>query len=448
MIYDLVISGGTVIDPVLGEYKANLGITEGKIIKISEAPLEGQRIIKLNGEVVSAGFIDIHMHGGELSEHCSADVDIFRYMALMGVTTAVGGNCGLGDPAIFGQTGTMLPVNYFCLAGHGDLREKSGCSDRYRGATDEEVKIMKQFLEEGLQGGALGLSFGLEYIPGTTIDELLQLSRVVARYPGKLVSAHYRYDADRSLEALAEMIIVARETNVKFQVSHLNSCTAFGQTVEGLKMLEAASRSGVDIMADAYPYDAFSTFIGSAVFDPGCFERMGAGYEQILVCEGKYSGRRCTEEIFNDLRVNDPDALVVAFVMKEDEVVETLKHPLVMIASDGFIKNGRGHPRAAGAFPRVLGRYVRERGDLDLVTAINKMTVMPAERLGLETKGRIAEGYDADITIFNKEVVEDRATFENPTEPPAGIGHVIVDGESVVENGRFTGKKTGVFIST
>ncbi len=445
MIYDLVINGGIIIDHEHGQYEANLGISGGSIAKIAEMPLEGKQEIRLDGERVSAGFIDIHMHGGELAEPCMVDNDIFKHLALMGVTTAVGGNCGLGNTMVFNQVETLLPINYYCLVGHGILRERAGLNDRYRAASDHEIELMKQYLEEELKGGALGLSFGMEYIPGTSMDELLQLSKVVSRYPGKLVSAHYRYDADRSLEAVAEMIIVARETKVKFQISHLNSCTAFGQTGPGLKMLEAAARAGINIRADAYPYDAFSTFIGSAVFDPGCFERLEADYDQILVCEGKYRGQRCTEDVFNDLRENDPDALVVAFVMKEDEVVETLRHPLVMIASDGFIKNGRGHPRAAGTFPRVLGRYVRERGDLDLVTAIGKMTAMPAERLGLTNKGRVAEGFDADITIFDYENISDRATFDNPTEPPAGIEYVFVRGVPVVEKGQFTGEKAGSF---
>jgi len=446
-MFDTAINNGVVIDPVDGEYASNIGISNGKIVTVSNNFLEGKRVIDAKGMKVAPGFIDIHMHGGEISTPSRIDTEMFNYMALMGVTTCAGGNCGLGDPGIFAFKKENLPVNYLGFLGHGSLREKAGLRDRYGSAQKNHIEKMAAALEEGLKSGAVGLSFGLEYIPGTSTEELLQLSRVVSRHPGKLVSAHYRFDATRSLEALAELIIVARETKVKFQISHINSCTAFGQMQEGLSMLAAASEAGVDIRADAYPYDAFSTFVGSAVFDEGCFENWGAGYDAIEVCEGKYKGKRCTEEIFNYIRENEPDNLVIAFVMNEDEVVEAIRHPLVMVASDGYIKDGQGHPRAAGAFPRLLGRYVREDNCLDLVTAVKKATLMPAERLGLKSKGRVKEGFDADITVFDSENIRDKATFQDPTRPPCGIEYVLVNGEEAVKESRLTDRLTGRFMS-
>ena len=446
-MFDLVINDGVVIDPIDGEYVSNIGVSNGKIVKITNDFLEGKKRIILQDEKVSPGFIDIHMHGGEVNAPCIINAEIFEYMALMGVTTCVGGNCGLGDIEIFNYGKIGLPVNYLCLIGHGALREKVGCVDRYRGATNNEIEKMIVILEEGLKNGSLGLSFGLEYTPGAPIDELIKLCRVVSCYPNKIVSAHYRFDAARALEAIAELIIIARDTGVRFQISHFNSCTAFGQTSEGLLMINAAYEAGVDIGVDAYPYDAFSTFIGSAVFDPGCFDKWGAGYDAILVCEGKHKGQRCTEEIFDYIREHEPNNLVVAFVMKEEEVVKAIQHPLVLIASDGLIRDGQGHPRAAGAFPRVLGRYVRLNKHLDLITAIKKMTSMPAERLGLKTKGRIKEGYDADITIFNSDTIIDNATFQNPTKPPIGVEYVLVNGIEVVEKSKLTGNLAGSFLN-
>jgi N-acyl-D-amino-acid deacylase len=446
-LFDLAINNGVVLDPVDGEYVSNIGVSTGKIEKIDSDFLKGRVNIDLNGEKVAPGFIDIHMHGGEVNAPCIFYAEIFDYMALMGVTTCVGGNCGLGSSEILKWEKSGLPVNYLCLVGHGALREKAGCTDRYRPASNNELAKMIALLEEDLEGGSLGLSFGLEYTPGAPIDELIKLCRVVSRYPNKLVSAHYRFDAARALEAIAELIIVARDAGVRFQISHLNSCTAFGQTDEGLRMIDAAYREGVDLGVDAYPYAAFSTFIGSAVFDPGCFEKWGVSYDAVLVCEGRYRGQRCSEEIFNYIRKHEPDSLVVAFVMREEEVVRAIRHPLVMIASDGILKEGKGHPRAAGAFPRVLGRYVREERHLDLVSAVKKMTLMPAERLGFAAKGRIKEGFDADLTIFNGDTIIDRATFENPTEPPFGIEYVFVNGIKVVEKGRLTGNLPGAFLS-
>jgi N-acyl-D-amino-acid deacylase len=445
-VFDLSINNGVILDPVDGEYTSNLGISDGKIKCISKNILQGETIINLQGEKVSPGFIDIHMHGGEVNTPCIFCAEIFDYMVQMGVTTCVGGNCGLGNFDIFNCEDVKLPLNYLCLIGHGALREKAGCTNRYGAASEEEIEKMSSLLEKEITKGSLGLSFGLEYSPGARIDELIKLCRIVSRFPEKMVSAHYRFDATRALEAIAELIIIARDSNVKFQISHINSCTAFGQTDQALAMISAALEAGVDLGVDAYPYNAFSTFIGSAVFDHGCFEKWGVSYDAILVCEGKYKGKRCNEEIFNYIRANEPDDIVVAFVMREDEVIKAIQHPLVIIASDGIIKNGQGHPRAAGTFPRVLGRFVREKKCLDLVTAIKKMTIMPAQRLGLENKGRIKEDYDADITIFNSETIIDKATFEDPVKPPEGINHVFIRGLAVVKEGKPTGNHPGELV--
>jgi N-acyl-D-amino-acid deacylase len=386
------------------------------------------------------------MHEDNLDDG-KIEYEIFNNMALMGVTTSVGGNCGLGDVEIgtyLNQlNGQKAPVNYLGMIGHGALREKVGCDDNYRPATDTELKEMKRILRQGLEKGSLGLSLGLEYTPGAPTSELIEMVEIVAEYPDRLASAHYRFDADRSLEALGEMIIIARETGVKFQISHIGSCTAFGQMSTGLEMIEAANRGGVDIMADVYPYDAFSTYVGSAVFDPGCFEKWGVDYSAIKVTAGKYKGQRCDKKIFEYLRENKPDDLVVAFVMEEKEVIKAMQHPLVMIASDGILNDGQGHPRAAGTFPRVLGKYVREGENLELVDAIKKITHLPAQRIGLKSKGRVKEGFDADLTIFDYENVIDNASFNNPIKSPEGIENVIIAGRETVCDGKLTNLKPG-----
>ena len=449
-MFDVVINNGSIIDPVNGECQGNIGVTGGKIALISPEPLRGRNSIDAQGKKVSPGFIDIHMHEDKI-EDGRIKYEGFNSMVLMGVTTCVGGNCGLGSTdidlyrQIIDRQGCT--VNYAGLIGHAALREKVGCADRYRPATKEQINEMSKILQDGLEKGALGLSFGIEYTPGVSITELIQLSSVVSAYPNRMVSAHYRFDANRALEALAELIIVAREAQVKFQISHLGSCTAFGKTEEALPMLETAHTAGADIGIDCYPYDAFCTYIGSAAFDPGCFEKWGVGFEALKIAEGKYKGEQCTAEIFKYLRENEPDAFVIAFVMNEKEVIKTLQHPLVMVGSDGHVKNGQGHPRSAGTFPRVLGRFTRDNGYLDLVSAINKMTNMPAQRLGLDSKGRIKEGSDADLTIFDYDTIIDRATYENPTFPPAGIESVLIGGTEVVRHGQLTSQRPGVFLS-
>jgi len=445
-MYDLVINKGEIIDPLDGRYKANIGIEDDKIKKISKNELKGKKVIDAKSNMISPGFIDIHMHEDNVKNN-KIEFEIFNNMVQMGVTTAIGGNCGLGNSEIGNYlnilTETNSPLNYAGMIGHGSLREKVGCNDKYRKTSEKEILEMKNILKKGLEEGAIGLSFGLEYTPGATIMEMIELCKIVANYSGRLVAAHYRFDANRSLEAIAEMIIIARETGVKFQISHIGSCAAFGQMETALKMIEAANQAGVDIMADVYPYDAFSTYVGSAVFDEGCFEKWGVDYSALKVTEGKYKNQRCDREIFEYIRKNEPDDLVVAFVMEEKEVVKAMQHPLVMIASDGILNDGQGHPRAAGTFPRVLGEYVREKGKLNLKNAIDKITRMPAERTGLTKKGRIKEGYDADLCIFDYNKIIDKATFNNPTQKPEGIREVIVAGTSVVENGELVDKYPG-----
>lgn len=445
-MFDMVINNGEIIDPEDGKYRANIGIENAKIKKITKNKLNGKKVIDAASNMISPGFIDIHMHEDDF-KNGKIKFEIFNNMVKMGVTTAIGGNCGLGDSDIGSYLDVLAeespPLNYAGMIGHGSLREKVGCNDRYGKASQKEISEMKKHLKKGLEDGAIGLSFGLEYTPGATIMEMIELSEVVADYSNRLVAAHYRFDANRSLEAIAEMIIIARETGVKFQISHIGSCNAFGQMKAALEMIEAAHKDGVDVMADVYPYDAFSTYVGSAVFDEGCFEKWGVDYNAIKVTEGKYKGQRCNKEIFEYIRENEPNDLVVAFVMEEKEVVKAMQHPLVMIASDGILNEGQGHPRAAGAFPRVLGKYVRKEGKLNLINVIDKITRMPAERTGLSNKGRIKEGYDADLCIFDYDKIIDKATFNNPTQKPEGIKEVIVAGTSVVDNGNLVDKYPG-----
>jgi len=269
------------------------------------------------------------------------------------------------------------------------------------------------------------------------------MAKVVGEFPDKLIAAHYRSDAEAGVEAIKELTYISWITSVPIQISHIGSCTAFGMMREGLQAMEQARKIGIDVMSDCYPYAAFSTFIGSAVFDEGCFERWGTDYSAIEPAEGEYRGQRCTRETFEYLRAHEPDTLVVAFVMNKDEVMEALVHPMVMVGSDGLMREGQGHPRAAGAFPRVFAHYVREREGLSLIDAILKMTLMPAERLGLKNKGKLTLGSDADITIFDPDKIVDRATYANPTTAPEGIPYVLVNGELVVDKGELTGVKPG-----
>lgn len=448
-MYDLIIKGGNIIDPVDGIYSANVGIDKNRIAYIGPELVKGNREIDASGCYVSPGFIDLHSHENAVKEGF-IEKGIFESSVLMGVTTTVGGNCGMG-PIVLNDYREAIekhgaPLNYAALSGHAFLREAVGCTDRYSRATKNQVEKMVDLLHEALNQGASGLSVGLEYTPGASTEELLELSQTVAEYKDRLFSVHYRFDGERSLEAVAELIIVARETEVRMQISHLGSGTAFGKTAEALDMIDSAYNAGVDVGFDVYPYDAFCSIIGSAVFDEGCLQRWGVDYSAIKVVEGKYSGRICTPEIFMEKRTHEPETMVVAFVMDEEEIIKAIQHPLGVIASDGRIINGQGHPRSAGTFPRVLGQYVREKGYLELLTAINKMTNLPAKRLRLDSRGRIRKGFFADITIFDYENIIDRATYEQPALAPNGIKQVIVNGVEVVKDMEMTGALPGLFL--
>ena len=207
---------------------------------------------------------------------------------------------------------------------------------------------------------------------------------------------------------------------------------------KALKLLEDAHADGVDIMADCYPYTAFSALIGTTVFDEGCFERWGADYSSLMVAEGPFRNQFCTPELFYKLRETAPNTRIIGFVMSEEGVDYALRHPMVMVGSDGRFANGFGHPRGAGTFSRVLSRYVREKQLLTFEQAIDKMTIMPAERLHLRKKGRIQEGCDADIVILDRNLIRDGATFSDPLLSSEGIHAVIVNGEVCLRHGRYT----------
>lgn len=450
----IIIKGGRVIDPETSSDRVtDVTVSEGKILRIGDTSEAADCEIDAQGKVVCPGFIDIHMHEDRTIPKDSRkliETRALECMLNMGVTTAVGGNCG-ESPEDFGGYAGMLektgsPVNFCCYMGHKTLRETVGLSDPYIPASGSQIEEIKILLKKALEGGCIGISFGLEYTPGASTEEMIALGNVLHAYENRLMAAHYRYDADRALEALQELIHVSQKTQIPMQISHLGSCCAFGNMKQGLELIDDAKRQGIDVQADCYPYDAFSTTIGSPVFDPGCFERWKSSYGAILVAEGKYRGNYCDESIFNDLRKNYPETIVVAFVMKQDEVIQALQHPGIMVASDGYIHDGQGHPRIAGTFPRVLGRFVRQEKALELIEALSKMTVLPAKRLNLSNKGRLREGFDADIVIFDPERIIDRATFENPLESPFGIEWVIINGEVALKHGYPVKTDTGKII--
>ncbi|MEE0796934.1 MAG: amidohydrolase family protein [Anaerovoracaceae bacterium] len=448
---DILITGGKYPDFTENCFKyANIGVKDGKIAYIGGEEPEAAETIDAGGRVVSPGFIDIHMHEEKVSE--GDKWVIAKMMARQGVTLAVGGNCGVMNQPVKDFKAMIermggCPVNYIILTGYNYYRHDVLGLGHYDRADKKVWDRIREFMLEDLKEGAYGISFGIEYDPGITTEEI-KYAIGVSDDDHLLVSAHYRADGAKAAEAVREMIDIQESTGKKFQVSHLSSCSAMGQMKEVLDLINEEHEKNPKFNYDTYPYNAFSTHIGSTVFEDGCLEAWGKDYSDIMLTVEPYKNVRCTKEIFEDARKNYPDMLAVAFVMNEEEIAEAIANPIGMVASDGIINNGLGHPRAAGTFPRVLGKYVREEGKTDLLTALRKMTYEPAARLELENrKGLIAEGADADITIFDPDTIADGPQFGDIDIPNKGIDYVIVNGRIAVCDNNIVSEKAGKFIS-
>lgn len=447
---DILISGGSYPDYKKEQIVQNdIGIKDGKIVEISHITEPAKITIDAKGQIVSPGFIDIHMHEEDFINEGEKYV-IAEMMLKMGVTTCLGGNCGVQHQNLnlFKNTINKIggsPVNYLMLVGYNSYRKKLGVNT-YTKADKEQQQKLLEIMKKELEEGAYGFSFGIEYDPGMDVDEIMH---ILENFDDKnlFVSVHYRSDSTKAIDAIKEMISIADQSQMKFQISHLSSCSAMGQMKEALELINKEIKRNPKINYDTYPYSAFSTEIGSTVFDEGCFETWGKSYNSILITDGEYKNKFCDKELFEKIRKENPEMLVVAFVMNEDEIAEAIANSYGMIASDGIINNGNGHPRAAGTFPRVLGKYVREDQAISLLDALRKITLEPAKRLDFTSKGQILIGCDADITIFDPNTIKDGADFSQLNVPPTGIEYVIVNGKIAVEHNNLINDRAGRFIS-
>lgn len=317
----------------------------------------------------------------------------------------------------------------------------AGSTDKYAHVTKEQKQKMACDIEEALDRGCLGISYGIRYVPGIDMDELAITGKACVKSK-KLIAAHMRSDAAEVFDAARELMDTGKKLDIPVQISHIGSMAGFGQMEEFLNLVDEYKMNGLDVMCDCYPYYAFSTHLGSTTYDEGWRERYGCGYDVVELCEGKYKGRRCTKDIFDEVRREFPECITVCHVMKPEDVDMAFRHPAVMVASDGLFDNGQGHPRASGTFPRLIKEFVKT-GKLSLYDAVNMMTAMPAERLGLENKGRINAGADADVVIFDLDKISDRATFAKPDAAPVGIDCVFIGGEAAAMNCQILNSNLG-----
>lgn len=440
--YDLVILNGRVIDP---ESKTDairhLGISGGTIKAISSRQLTGRTVIDARGLVVSPGFIDLHQHGQNEENN--------RFKAMDGVTTALELEVGTGDiDAWYTQREQKSLINYGVSIGHIAARMMamgepvgflpSGPAAR-RAATDAEILEMKQTLERGLKRGAVAVGFGIQYTPNASRWEILEMFRVAERF-GASCHVHMRHagvkEPASSIQALEELIAAAAITGAPLHVVHIQS-TGGPATPKLLQMITEAKSRNLDVTTECYPYIAGMTDIKSAIFDEGWQEVFGIDYKDL---QWAATGERLTKQTFDEYRKTG--GMVAVFSMTEEIVTGAIKDPVTMIASDGILERGKGHPRTAGTYSRILGKYVREQRALTLIDALAKMTLMPARRLerrvpSMKNKGRIRIGADADLTIFDPQTIIDKSTYQDPAQYSEGIRFVIVNGVSVVKDGQL-----------
>lgn len=441
------IENGRVIDP-LGriDAKLNLLLENGKIACLTREKLPADEITDASGLVVCPGFIDLHGHEDPVKDGIRyADEQRANLACLlrMGVTTCLAGNCGdnFCDPSEFldliDREGCF--VNVAMLAGYTYFRDRLSSATHYEPASSAERKRIAAALRKALEAGCAGISFGLEYVPGMSGEELREAAHVCAP-SGKLIAAHIRFCAEKAPEAAAEILETGRAESVPVQISHIGSMAGYGQMEEFLNLVDSYRAEGMDVCCDCYPYSAFSTTIGSAPYDD--LEAIHCSYEDIELCEGEHKGQRCTKEIFEQERREHPELLTVGHVMKEEEIRRAFRHPNVAVGSDCFLSEGNGHPRAAGAFPRFLRVYAKECG-MSLPEALFQITALPARRLGLSGKGTLCPGADADLVLFDPDCLKDRADFQNPVLPPEGIHAVFLAGRPAVLDGRIVNGTLG-----
>ncbi len=430
--YDLVLAGGRVIDPETGlDGVRNVGITGGKIRAISAGQMKGRARIDCAGLVVAPGFIDLHAHG--------VDEENNRFQAMDGVTTALeleGGAADI-DEWYRSREGKSL-INYGVSAGHSAVRRRVLRADAVgKEASDEQIAEMRREIARGLERGAVAVGFGIQYTPGASRWEIQEMFRAAAA-AGASCHPHIRHagakEPESSITALEEVIAAAAITGAPLHVVHVTS-SGIGNTPRMLQMIKEARSRGLDVTTECYPYTAAMTGLQSAIFDEGWQQKLGIDYKDL---QWVATGERLTAETFAGYR--KAGGMVVVHLIPESIVRTAVADPTVMIASDGLIVNGKGHPRGSGTFARVLGRYVRQERALGLAEALGKMSLMPARRLErrvpqMKDKGRIRAGADADIVVFDPLTVSDTSTYEEPAKFSTGIKHVLVNGVFVVKDG-------------
>ncbi|MDB5191265.1 MAG: D-aminoacylase [Segetibacter sp.] len=496
---DIIIRNGKIIDGTGNNwYYGDIAILDGRIAAIGK--LQGWkagRILDASGLVIAPGFIDVHTHI-EDDEVKNPTASNFIYD---GVTSVVTGNCGssrLDLEKYFGMLDSLkLSVNVASLIGHNDVR-KAAMGRAFRDPTVEELEKMKFIVEKAMKDGAVGMSTGLIYIPGTysKTPEIVELAKVVAKYSG-VYASHMRNEGDSVVEAIEEALTVGREAKLPVEISHfkVGGKNNWGRSNQTLELVKKARESGLDVTIDQYPYTASSTSLSTMLpewiladgqdsvkarlsnpairkdaistmlkglkrrklkhFD---YARVsyykpdttfnGKSIEQVNLLSGKK--HKAKDEAETVLQMMEKGGAQMVFHgMSEDDVKNIMKYPFNMFASDASIRifgQGVPHPRGYGTNARVLAKYVREEKVITLEEAIRRMTSLPAQKFNLANRGLLKEGFAADIVVFSESEVKDMSTFDKPHQYSTGFKYVLVNGALTLENNQHNGTRKGMIL--
>ena len=495
--YDLIIRGGKVVDGSGNPwYRADIAIKGDRIAEIGQlSKLEAKRVIDANGLVVAPGFIDPHTH----ALRGIFEVPNAESALLQGVTTLTEGNDGSSPYPIDRHYADIdnlrISPNWAVFVGQGTIRQRV-IGFGLRKATADEMERMKQMVRDAMEQGALGISTGLFYVPGsfTSTEEVIELSKVAAEYDGIYIS-HIREEAAQLIDSVQETIRIGEEADIPVQITHhkVIGVENWGASLESLRLVDEARDRGVDVTIDQYPYTASQTSINALIpqwaqaggreemlsrIDSAetystiknevvakiLYDRGGGDPKNVFISRNSWdpdmAGKNLAElaieagleptpenaaDVVFDI-IRGGGATAVYHAIGPEDVDRIMQHPATAIGSDGPVGvfgEGAPHPRQYGTFARVLGLYVRERKVLSLEDAIRKMSSQSARRLGIHDRGLITKGYFADIAIFDPDEIIDKATFENPHQYAIGTKFVLVNGAVVVENGQHTGARPG-----
>ncbi|RCR67340.1 N-acyl-D-amino-acid deacylase family protein [Larkinella punicea] len=497
--FDLVIKNGRVVDGTGNPwYYADVAIQNGKVARIGKIPAtDGKTVIDAKNQLIAPGFIDVHTHvEGSLQDRPGAENFLYD-----GVTTLVTGNCG-GSATNLRTFFDSLRIGGFSpnlasMIGHNTVRLKV-MKMAFREPTAKEQTEMEALVEQAMKDGAVGISTGLIYTPGTyaRTPEIVNLAKMASRYGG-VYASHMRNEGQDVKKAIEEAIQIGREAGIPVEISHFKvaSKPIWGSSVETVAMVEAARREGLDVTVDQYPYTASSTSLSSIVpawaladgdsatlvrfRDPatrtkirkemldGLKKNDRKNFDYAVVAYypadttfngmsiskiNQKLGRKNNAETEADLvmelmeKCNMKRIQMVYHTMSEDDVATIMRYPNTMIASDAGVtryQSGMPHPRGYGTNARVLGRYVREKKVIPVEEAVRRMSSLPAQRFKLDDRGILKPGYAADLVIFDEKTVSDQSTYDVPHAYSTGFSYVLVNGIPVIESGKHTGKRPG-----